>query len=406
VKAALTIWLKELRESLREFHILVLSLGFPLLFYPLLMLGALQLQSLKDGTLEEEPPRVALDGPAELTPLLQQAGIEAVEMPPDGQIARAIEEGDLDLAILAEEEGQGLTLTLVHDGSSSRAKSSKSLVLPLLDQVRQQRLVALEEELGLPEGDLSPFPIEEINVSSDGQKMAAVLSMLVPMLLLVCMVMAGVYSAVELVVGERVRKTLETTMTAPVSRAAIMAGKIGTVVTLMLVAVLVNGGSMGLTLVHMATMLMDTPPPLELDHLALLGTLPLLISTALMAATILVLVALPTQSLKAGQNAVSTASLFLILPCMVGVVPGLELSPGFACIPLSSTALVLRDVLVGDGLSVLVWLSTAVHSAIAILGLWIAGRIAQSEHFLFGPSTGGMDRWRLILGRGHKGESP
>ena len=60
-----------------------------------------------------------------------------------------------------------------------------------VEQLREQRLATLEAEKGLPAGDLQPFPIEEINVSSEGQKMAAILSMLVPMLLLVCMVMAG-----------------------------------------------------------------------------------------------------------------------------------------------------------------------------------------------------------------------
>ena len=63
MRIVVAIWVKELKESLREFHVLVLGIGFPLLFYPLLLLGMFQLQSLEAGRLAEKPPKVALKVP-------------------------------------------------------------------------------------------------------------------------------------------------------------------------------------------------------------------------------------------------------------------------------------------------------------------------------------------------------
>jgi ABC-type Na+ efflux pump permease subunit len=335
-----------------------------------------------------------------------EAGINTVAMPEDGQIASSIEERALDLVILGQQTGESLELVLVYDGSSPRARASRNTLEPLIEPLREQRQADLEQSLDLSPGDLSPFPIEEVNTASEGQKMAMLMSMLVPLFLLMCMVMAGIYPAVELVVGERVRGTLETTMAAPVPRSSLIAGKILAVLSLMLLAIIANGISMGLTLVHLVSMMMDDVPSLELDWLSIIAAMPLLLSTVVLTATTLVLAALPVQTFKAGQNVVSTVALFAMMPCMVGVIPGLEFSLFIACIPLSNTAIVLRDVLNGEGLHALAWLSFSLNSLLAIAGLWLAARITRSEHFLFGPSTGGLKRWRLILGRVGRGARP
>ena len=109
----------------------------------------------------------------------------------------------------------------------------------------------------------------------------------------------------------------------------------------MVIAVVANGVSMGLTLLHTIAMMTDSIPSVSLNFLDIVGTLPLFISTLLPAATIFVIAALPCQTIKSSQNAVSMASIILMLPCMIGVVPGLENGVGLACIPFSNTALIL-----------------------------------------------------------------
>ena len=303
----------------------------------------------------------------------------------------------LDLAIVTQTHHPTTEVLILFDGSSSRSNASKEKVLPLLEQLEAEQIAEMERTRDLPAGDLLPFEIIEVNTASDGQKMAMVLSMVIPLFLLMCMVMSGIYPTVELITGERVRNTLETTMCSPAPRWAIVTGKILTVITLMVIAVVANGVSMGLTLLHTIAMMTDSIPSVSLNFLDIVGTLPLFISTLLAAATIFVIAALPCQTIKSSQNAVSMASIILMLPCMIGVVPGLENGVGLACIPFSNTALILRDVLNGQGLSTLAWLGTAINALLAIIGLWLANRITQSEHFLFGPSTGGLQRWRLIL---------
>ena len=126
--------------------------------------------------------------------------------------------------------------------------------------------------------------------------------MVIPLFLLMCMVMSGIYPTVELVTGERVRQTLETTMCSPAPRWAIVTGKILTVIALMVIAVVANGVSMGLTLLHTVAMMTDSIPSCLYDFSDIAATLPLLISTLLLAATIFVLAALPCQTIKSSQK--------------------------------------------------------------------------------------------------------
>ena len=392
---ALIVARRELLESLREVHVLVFSLGFPLLFYPLIFYGGIQLALLEEGIAEQNPPRVVVTGPADLVEGLDVAPFELVAGPPS---AEDLARGDVDLLIHGEEQGEAVAIDVRYTSIRPRSSENRALVEERFDVLRETRQAALEAERDLPEGALSQWSVAREDVAPPGRTVANLLGMAVPMILLVSMMLSGVYPTVEVVVGERERGTLETTLLASCSRVALVAGKVLAVVGLLMLSVAGNAVAMGLTVLSIMEQLdPDSDGGVALEWLDLVAAAPLLLLTAILTAAVMTLAALPTRSFRQGQSAVSTVSTVLMIPAMVGVMPEIDLTLATAAIPVANCVLVLREAIGGDGI---LWgpmgVALGVNGLAAGATLLAAGRVVSSEGWLFG---GAVPRWLRWLQR-------
>src|SRR5690606_15716040 len=85
---------------------------------------------------------------------------------------------------------------------------------------------------GVDPGVLRPLAIVEHDLSTAASRSVLLLGMLTYFLLL-AMLMGGFYLAIDTTAGERERGSLEPLLTAPVSRATLLLGKMGATLTFM-----------------------------------------------------------------------------------------------------------------------------------------------------------------------------
>jgi sodium transport system permease protein len=395
LRTAFAVARRELTEALRDVHVLVFSLGFPLLFYPLVLWGGIQLALLEEGLAERNPPRVVAEGPADLVEAVTEPPAE-VAAPVDPRAALAA--GTVDLVVRGQERGDALAVTALYTSTRPRSGENRGELDLRLDALTEARQAALEQRHDQPAGALGPWEITDTDTAPPGGTLASVLGLAVPMILLTSMMLAGVYPTVEVVVGERERGTLETTMLAASPRGAVVMGKVLAVVGLLLLATVGNALAMGLTLVSVLEQLdPDGDTALALQWLDLLAAAPLLLVTVMLAAAVLTLSALPTRTFRQGQSATSTAATVLMLPALVGTMPALDLSPLTALIPIANTVLVLRDAIGGEGLTAApLLIALGVNGGLGALVLWVAGRIVGTEGWLLG---GQVPRWLRFLAK-------
>jgi len=395
LRTAFAVARRELTEALRDVHVLVFSLGFPLLFYPLVLWGGIQLALLEEGLAERNPPRVVVEGPADLVEAVTEPPAEAAEA---ADPRAALADGAVDLVVRGAERGDALEVTALYISTRPRSSENRGELDARFDALAESRQAALEQRHDQPAGALGPWEITDTDTAPPGGTLASVLGLAVPMILLTSMMLAGVYPTVEVVVGERERGTLETTMLAASPRGAVVAGKVLAVVGLLLLATVGNALAMGLTLVSVLEQLdPDGDTALALQWLDLLAAAPLLLVTVMLAAAVLTLSALPTRTFRQGQSATSTAATVLMLPALVGTMPALDLSPVTALIPIANTVLVLRDAIGGEGLAAAPLLvALAVNGGLGALVLWAAGRIVRTEGWLLG---GQVPRWLRFLAK-------
>ncbi len=386
MRATLAVLSKELREAFRDANVLLYAVGFPLLLYPLMVWGVVQLLVLEEGLVERQPSRVEVVGSAEVAEAVLVAPIEAGE---GGAAALQADRLDLLLEVALNQVGDEVTLS--YRSTRPRSERARALVDERLDGLRGERLEALAQEHGLAAGALRSWGILAVDDTPPRELAGEVLGRVIPLLLLTVLVLSTVYPLVEVVAGERERGTLETTMVAAVPRAAVVAGKLLCVVLVALAAVAGNAVAMGAT---MATLLADIDGELKVMeglHAGplLMGLVALLLLAPALAAW-LGLTVLPARSFKAGQsNAMLLGSVALALAA-VSLVPGLRFSPLLAMVPVTGTSLALRDGFTGQLELLPAALCWASNLAIASAGLWLGARVVGREDFLFGHR---MPRW-------------
>ncbi len=395
MRAAYWVLWKELRESLREPTVLLFSVGFPIVFYPLLIWATLQLVLLEEGLFEAAPPTVAIEGPAVLVEAAEEAGLEIVQ----AGSPEAVEAGELDLFVRGSSEGSSLRVDLSHVSTRNPSLKAEAHLRDALFDTEDQLVAELAEARGTTAEALEPPELEQEDLAPPDQAMAFLLSRAVPAVMLVSLLLGAAYPAVEVVVGERERKTVETTLVAPVPRGAVLLGKLGAVLAIVLLATLGNLGSVLLTMLHIEATFSESGElaGVALDPFMVALGMPALAATAALAVAMMLLAAMPATSFKQGQNMVSTLSTVGMMGAAVGMLPEAELSGFWSAVPFANAVLVLRDSLAGE-LQVLPSLVAAgVNGTLAAGILALATRIAGQETWLFGAT---LPSWLRFLQRG------
>jgi sodium transport system permease protein len=277
-----------------------------------------------------------------------------------------------------------------------------------LEDVERARMLELAASAGVDSSDLEPWDIKYENVRVDSDRLNDLLAKVLPVFVIIALLMAIVAPAVDVFVGERERGTLETTLSAAVSRWSVLMGKTLAVVVIAMVAASGSMFAVGLTLLQMMASLTDeTLAAPNIQWLQLLMMAPAVVSFAFLITAINFVLILPAETFKQAQN---MSSMVLVVG-MLAVSVTIDMDPTTAGWQIWVPAV---NVLNSIGLSLTgnLNLSTAAlafgtNGALAGgLLAYVAHRMAD-EHFVFGDHgpgvfgdlgsglwTGLVQRWR------------
>lgn len=377
MRAVWTIAAKEIREALRDPYVLWISVAFPVLFYPLLLWGVVQLSQVEQGLAERAPPRVAVSGPPEVN--------EALDGPPLERVDGDPRDGTADVRVTARRARGGLWVDLAWDSTRTASVRAKKRVEERLDTLRRVQVAELALAAGVGPDALGPFHIEEKDIAPPGRTSSHLVSIVLAGVVVWTLMLSALYPSVEIVLGERERGTLETTLVSAASRTALVAGKVFAAVILSLLPALGNAGAMLLTVVQLGVTGGFSAEQLpELSAGDLLLALPVVAGTAVLAVACVVLAVMPTRTFKQAEQAASLVYMLSLLPVAVALLPLVKLNWRTALIPFGNTVLVVRRA-VGGGLAVGFAIEALlVNAAIATAALALGSRLVGGESWLLG----------------------
>ncbi len=277
---------------------------------------------------------------------------------------------------------QGEPYRVRYRGARLEGSAALERVRTVIRRHEEARRADRFARLGLPPPD-QILATAVRDASTAEARAGDLLGRLAPLVLLLLVMTGGLHTALDIITGERERGTLETLLSAPVERRAVLYAKGLSVLVTAGVSTVLALISLGISTALFDMGLDGLDASLPPARIAMAGLLMLPLVVMLTAALMLLAARVPDY--KAGQFLSAPAMMVVLLPAGLAALPEAELGPLLALIPITGIALAVREVLSGVAEPGLVLLALGAAVAHAGLTVRFAGQALTGERFLLGP---------------------
>lgn len=385
MNAALTVFLKEVTENLRDRKTLVNALVMGPLLGPILfaaMMGFIITKQIKSAEKPLEVPVVGAEHAPTLVGWLQRQGV--VVQPAPGDAEAAVRDRKTKAVLVIPEayanhwrKGETAQVEVLFDSSDQDSRAPVSRLKALLEAYGRQHSVLRLTVRGLHPALLEPVAVAERDLASTQQRAGQLLSFL-PYLLVLGAFLGGMYLAIDTTAGERERQSLEPLLANPATRAQIVVGKLGATFSFAM-------ASMMLSLVAFAVAFQYIP----LDKLGMkvdFGLALILRAGLLMVPLVMVFAALQTivaayaKSYREAQTYLSLLMLLPMLPSIILMINPMKGELWMSAVPLLSQNVLIMALARGEVVSLASFaMSLGATLALALALVWLAVRIYHRE---------------------------
>lgn len=406
-----TIWLREMRDQLRDRRTLIMIVALPLVLYPLL--GFIVLQFAADfvekpivlgvvtgsAQIQDFPPRLPPDAgrsvvgavigscaPAPAKRLsfdfpyliedrhftifdtafpLEKSRKLAAETRFDIKFleqndARPLKDRDVDLILNAdadfyrmlERSDDAPAPIHVQSRDDDRGRLALRRLTPILDKWKLETRKVRLMRAGLTEHFVEPVEIRLPQKSAAGTE--RVIDMVVrvfPVLLVMWCLAGALYPAVDLCAGEKERGTMETLLITPAGREEIVIGKFLTIWIFSFGTAIVNLLSMGITTAQFAHIM----PQAGIPPMALIWCVVLSLPQSAFFSALALAIGAYARSSKEGQYYLMPLFVISMPLVFLTMAPGVDLSPFYSLVPVTGVALLMQKLMMARQLSEIPW---------------------------------------------------
>jgi sodium transport system permease protein len=359
MKTFKTIFLKEFTDTIRDRRTLFMMIVFPLVLIPLLIMGITRLQMSQMRKAQEKVLRIGLtlngNAPAIIDMIRAHQGMRVTEQIPADSIRALLERDSLDAVIVFASDFD-TTVQALRAGtvqlfykSSDDYDIAKRRLQALMSEYERSLLKARFARLKLDEQIVEAIRVEEHDIASFKEKFGKAVGGFIPYMFVIFCFLGSMYPAIDLAAGEKERGTIETLLTAPVSRFQILIGKFCVVVLTGLLSAAVSVIGLFLAVRQTSEIPQDMMQAILgiLDAQSVIIILSLLLPLTVFFAAFLLSLSIFAKSYKEAQSLISPLTIVIILPVLVGMIPGFSLTPVTALIPILNVSLATKDVIAG-----------------------------------------------------------
>ena len=285
------------------------------------------------------------------------------------------------------------------DKSKIAVRRLTALVRHWEGQLRQERFV----RRGLPRDFDKVFAVDDPQTSKPKAKRAAdelrdAFARVFPFVLMMWLVAGAIQPAVDMTAGEKERGTMETLLISPAERGEIVAGKFLATTAFAFASVLWNvlwlAGAAVLVQLVLGFPILNLP--------GVVGCVVLGLPLAMLFSAVCLALGVFAQSTKEGQYYLMPLILLAMPLAFYGMLPGSELTPLSAVVPVTGAILLQAKLLAVTGEPLPVWAFPAVLGSLAV---WVSVALAlasfqfRRESVLFREAAAGKGLKGLLGGR-------
>ena len=382
-KIVSVIYRKEMLELLRDRRTLISMVLVPLFALPILF-GVMSLVLEWQQKEADRDSYIIAVNPAcgkMMDTVLASAGFR---IKPAAQARRAVENkavaAALDVTVI-----NGARQFVVYSDrtrpASSIAGERISVTLAAMKEVWVRQSL---RGSGISEQVLTPFTVRAVNVASERKMNGLMLGSSLAYLVVLLMFTGAMYPAVDTAAGEKERRTLEALLCSPAGRDEIVLGKVLACATASLLTAVLAMASLVYSYRYMRFGIVPdatnfNPLDPRTFSLILLSVAPI----SVLAGSLMVAVSLFAKSYKEGQSYLTPLLMAVLFPAVLGTLPGLELTPALALVPIFNVCQIVKGVFLGSVSTPVFVTACAANLTYATLAFLAATRIFRSEGVLF-----------------------
>lgn len=385
MKTTLTVFLKEVKENLRDRRTVLSALVFGPLIGPLIFVMIMNTVLTRELDKADQPIKVPVIG-AQYAPnmidALKQQGLQP--QPPLPNPEEAVRNQDADVVLRIPEDfgkawhkGETAQVELIYDSSQRDAGGSVERVKRMLDTyVRRQGAMRLVSR-GLSPTMMAPVSLNERDQSTP-QSRAGQMFAIVPYFFVLTVFMGGMYLAIDLTAGERERQSLEPLFANPVPRWKVLLGKLAAICVFSLTSLLIGVAGFGvvgkLIPAEKLGMLLNLGPSFAGQVLLIMFPLVILL------ASLQTLVAAFAKSYREAQSHLSMLMLVPALPSILLSVMPVKVAQWMYAVPLLGQQVGITQLLRGGQLTAQEIASCMLSGlVVALLVTLLTARVYGSE---------------------------
>ncbi len=385
MRSVLLLLRKELLQAVRDRRTVLLTVLFPLVFYPLLFGLMGSMVEREQAQLAELVPRLAVAGESDdplVRGLVGDPRVVAVHMTERDHALDRLHKGVLEVVLVVrsrEERGVlGYDVTLYGDAGEPTGQAALARTREVLQDHFQELVWRRLEDLGVDPLEVEPpFTLRVVDTGGEGAVTRMLLARMLPYFLVLSILSGAMGFGAEITAGEKERGTISTLLSSRLSRTQIVLGKFLAVLAVALASTLVSAVGLFLGIRAFGGEVAGFSP------MAALWVLLLLLPLAMALAAVVLIVGSFARTQK-------EASAYLVPLLMIIVLVGISLMIGAAeprgvqlVIPLAGPlAAIQRGI---TGVLTYAEVGWALGSSVLLAGALLAAavRIFRSERVLF-----------------------
>jgi len=381
MKNIITIFLKEMKDILRDRRTLVLMIIMPLVLFPLIINISSKFMMKLETTAATRVLKVGVilngnDSRLKDT-VISRDDLELTEVTNEELVTEMINGNNLDFCITLDKKFDNNVANLepgeirLYFKSSAKNDISKRRINGILEEYKNKLLDERFTKLELNTSVINTININEKDIVSVKEKFGEKIGGFIPYLFVIFCFIGAMYPAIDLGAGEKERGTIETLLVSPATRFQIVIGKF-IVVTLsgIISAMLTFAG-----LFASVKMNSDIPSKIldlimkVIDINSIIFIFSLIIPISVFFAGILLSFSFFANSFKEAQSIMTPLNFLVIIPAFIGTLPGMKLTTLTAFIPILNVSLASKEIISGtidNGLLAIVYISMFLLAAASL----------------------------------------
>lgn len=381
---------KEIVENARDRRTLASALFYGPLLGPVLFAVMISFILGQHREESEKTLELVVEGrehAPNLMGFLERQGVRIVEATGDAEASVRDQRAAVVLRIepgYAERwnAGRPAPVELIHDPTRRRTSRTTERIRALLSQYGQTVAVLRLQVRGIAPETIAPIAVIDRDLSTSQGRAGMVMSML-PYLLMLAAFVGSMYLAIDTTAGERERQSLEPLLITPVSRAAIMAGKLLATTFYASISVLICVTAFAVSLALIPAQAIGMELALPLRSALQIGVLVLPI--ALLAASSQTVVASFAKSFREAQTYLQFLVLLPAIPSLMLAISPMKLETWMYWLPLLGQSALIGEVVRGEVVALpLIFGCTATTVLLSLLLAEVAVRLYQRENLALG----------------------